>query len=438
MLDLRHVVDHLPEVRAQLLRRGPQAVSGLDAIAELAERRRALVTRLDALRAAQNEANAAMAKADKKGPEFAERRDALKRTSQDVKALEGELRVVEADIERGLLAVPNVPSPKAPDGRSEADNTLLRHWGDKPALPFTPRDHVDLGQALGLIDFERARKLSGSRFVVLKGAGARLTRALMSFMLDLHTREHGYTEIWPPTLVTDEALRGTGQLPKFGADLFKIAPIEDEGVPAGEAEKRDLYLIPTAEVPVTNLHRDEILDSEQLPIAYCAYSACFRSEAGSYGKDTRGMIRLHQFDKIELVRFERPEDAEAALEQMTAHAEEVLKRLQLHYRVMDLCVADLGASPHRTYDIEVWLPGQNAYREVSSCSWFGDYQARRAKIRYRPEKAGKPRLLHTLNGSGLPLGRTMVAVLEQYQQADGSVKVPDVLIPYMGGVEVLR
>ena len=438
MLDLRHVVDHLPEVRAQLLRRGPQAASGLDAIGELAQRRVALITRLDALRAAQNDANAAMAKADKKGPEFTERRDALKRTAQEVKALETELRVVEADVEQVLLAVPNVPSEKAPDGKDERDNALLREWGDKPALSFTARDHVELGQALGLLDFERARKLSGSRFVVLKGAGARLTRALMSFMLDLHTREHGYTEIWPPVLVNDDSLRGTGQLPKFAADLFKIAPIEDDGVPAADVEKRDLYLIPTAEVPVTNLHRDEILENDQLPVAYCAYSACFRSEAGSYGKDTRGMIRLHQFDKIELVRFERPEEAEAALETMTLHAEEVLKRLGLHYRVMDLCVGDLGANPHRTYDIEVWLPGQNAYREVSSCSWFGDYQARRAKIRYRPEKTGKPRLLHTLNGSALPLGRTMVAVLEQYQQADGSVKVPEALIPYMGGVEVLR
>ena len=438
MLDLRHVVDHLPEVRAQLLRRGPQAVSGLDAIAQLAERRRVLIMRLDALRAEQNDANAAMAKADKKSAEFGERRDALKRTAQEVKALETELRVVEADVEGELLAVPNVPAKQIADGKGEADNVLVREWGQKPALSFVARDHVDLGQALSLLDLERATKLSGSRFVVLRGAGARLMRALMSFMLDLHTREHGYTEIWPPVLVNDESLRGTAQLPKFAADLFKIAPIEQPGVPAADLERRELYLIPTAEVPVTNLHRDEILEDEALPVKYCAYSPCFRSEAGSYGKDTRGMIRLHQFEKVELVRFERPEAAEAALEELTRHAEEVLKRLELHYRVMDLCTGDLGAAPHRTYDLEVWLPGQNAYREISSCSWFGDYQARRAKIRYRPEKGGKPRLLHTLNGSGLPLGRTLVAVLEQYQQADGSVRVPSVLVPYMGGLEVIR
>jgi len=438
MLDLRHVVDHLPEVRAQLQRRGPNAASTLDAIAELAERRRVLITRLDTLRAEQNDANAAMAKADKKSPEFAERRDALKRTAQAVKALESELRVVEADVELALLSVPNLPAKTTPDGKDERDNVLVREWGQKPALAFAPRDHVDLGHALGLLDMERATKLSGSRFVVLRGAGARLMRALMSFMLELHTREHGYTEIWPPVLVNDESLRGTAQLPKFASELFKIAPIEQPGVPAADLERRELYLIPTAEVPVTNLHRDEILENEALPVKYCAYSPCFRSEAGSYGKDTRGMIRVHQFEKVELVRFERPEQAEAALEELTRHAEEVLKRLELHYRVMDLCTGDLGSSPHRTYDLEVWLPGQNAYREISSCSWFGDYQARRAKIRYRPEKGGKPRLLHTLNGSGLPLGRTLVAVLEQYQQADGSVRVPRVLVPYMGGQEVIR
>jgi seryl-tRNA synthetase len=435
MLDPKLVRAETERVRAQLARRG--YAFDLGRFQDLEGRRKSLQVETEKLQAERNARSREIGQAKGRGEDVA-------RLMRETEALKGRLdgnsaslAALQDELDRFLLDLPNLPQAGVPEGRDAAANVELRRWGT-PRPGQGVRDHADLGEALGQMDFAAAAKVTGARFVVLRGALARLHRALAQFMLDLHTREHGYEELYVPYLVSGQSMRGTGQLPKFGADLFKIAPIEDEGVPAGEAEKRDLYLIPTAEVPVTNLHRDEILDSEQLPIAYCAYSACFRSEAGSYGKDTRGMIRLHQFDKIELVRFERPEDAEAALEQMTAHAEEVLKRLQLHYRVMDLCVADLGASPHRTYDIEVWLPGQNAYREVSSCSWFGDYQARRAKIRYRPEKAGKPRLLHTLNGSGLPLGRTMVAVLEQYQQADGSVKVPDVLIPYMGGVEVLR
>jgi seryl-tRNA synthetase len=313
----------------------------------------------------------------------------------------------------------------------------VREFGDKPMQAFVPKDHVEIASALGIVDFERGVKISGARFVSLRGAGARLTRALLSFMLDLHTREHGYTEIWPPALVNAHSLRGTGQLPKFAADVFRLASDWDDSADreAG-AERQDLYLIPTAEVPLTNLHRDEIL--EQLPIKYCAYTPCFRSEAGSYGKDTRGMIRLHQFDKVELVRFERPEAGEAALEQLTHEAEVVLQRLGLHYRVMELCAGDLGANARRCYDIEVWLPGQKAYREISSCSWFGDFQARRAKIRFRPGQGEKPQHVHTLNGSGLAIGRTIVAILEQYQQADGSVAVPQALVPYLGGTEVIR
>jgi seryl-tRNA synthetase len=304
--------------------------------------------------------------------------------------------------------------------------------GEKPTFAFAPRDHVDLGLALDILDFERAGKVSGARFSVLKGMGSRLERGLMQMMLDLHVDEHGYTEVWPPVLIKDSAMRGTGQLPKFAADAFRIAKDWDTH---GETEGHDLYLAPTAEVPVTNLHTDEIIDGEHLPIAYTAYTACFRSEAGSYGKDTRGLIRQHQFDKVELVRFCRPEDAEDQLEQLTTHAENVLRKLGLHYRVVQLCSADMGFAATKSYDLEVFLPGQDAFREISSCSWFSDFQARRANIRYRPEPKGKPRFLHTLNGSGLAIGRTLVAILEQNQQADGSVVIPQVLRPYVGGRE---
>ncbi len=444
MLDHREVVDQLDTVRAALARRSAAAASRLDAIATLAARRKQVIARREAIKSQQNEANQAMAALDKQSEEFRARRDALKAMSTEVKALDTEQRDVEAELEQAILPVPNVPAARVPDGKGSDDNVFVRAWGEKPAFDFAPKDHVEIGTKLGLLDLERAVKISGARFVVLRGAGARLTRALMSFMLDLHSGEHGYTEIWPPVLVKDTAMRGTGQLPTFAADAFRIASDWDQsadraaGEDKGEAERHDLYLIPTAEVPVTNLHADEILEADKLPIKYCAYSACFRSEAGSYGRDMRGMIRVHQFDKVELVRFERPEGAEAALEELTREAERVLSTLGLHYRVMELCAGDLGASARRGYDIEVWLPGQAAYREVSSCSWFGDYQARRAKIRYRPAAGEKPKLLHTLNGSGLPLGRTLVAVLEQYQQPDGSVRVPTALVPYMGGVEVIR
>jgi seryl-tRNA synthetase len=318
----------------------------------------------------------------------------------------------------------------------------LRSWGEKPALGDDAKDHIELGTSLGILDFERAAKLSGSRFVVLKGAGARLERALLSFMLDLHGDEHGYTEVWPPALVLDSALRGTGQLPKFAADVFRIASDWDED-DDGQTERRDLYLIPTAEVPVTNLHAGEIIEAVELPIRYCAYTPCFRSEAGSHGRDTRGMIRQHQFDKVELVRFEHPDRAEAAHEELTGHAEAVMQKLGLHYRVVELCAGDLGFAAKRCFDLEVWLPGQQAYREISSCSWFGDFQARRAKIRFRPEQTpggkgkAKPQMLHTLNGSGLAIGRCLIAILEQYQQPDGSVRVPEALQPYMGGMQVI-
>jgi seryl-tRNA synthetase len=425
MLDLRFVVDHIDEVRAALARRSPTAADTLAPIAELGRQRRQIIAASEAKAAARNQANDAMAKADKKSPEFAAKREELKALSGEVKELEKQLGEVEAAIQTALAVVPNLPDPSAPSGAGEKDNPVRRVWGDKPSFAFEPKAHWDLGTALGILDFERAAKLSGARFTVLFGAAARLERALITFMLDLHTREQGYTEVLPPFLVKDTALYGTGQLPKFEADLFKTSKKEGEAA-------YDLYLIPTAEVPVTNLHAGEILDGAALPVAYAAYTPCFRSEAGSHGKDVRGLIRQHQFDKVEIVRLTTPETSAAQHELLTGHAEEVLKRLGLHYRVVELCTGDLGFGAQRTYDLEVWLPGQGLYREISSCSNYGEFQARRAGLRYRPEPKAKPRLVHTLNGSALAVGRTVIAILEQYQQADGSVVVPDVLRSFMG------
>lgn len=430
MLDLRFVVDHLEEVRAALTRRSPGAADTLAPIAELSRKRRELISSVESKAAARNAANDAMAKADKKSPEFAEKREELKRLSGEIKEAEKALSEVEAEIQKMLAVVPNMPDPSVPDGKNEEDNVVVRVWGEKPSLSFSPKAHWDIGTGLGILDFDRGAKLSGSRFTVLFGAAARLERALISFMLDLHTREHGYTEVLPPFLVKDTALYGTGQLPKFEEDLFKTRKADPD-------QAFDLYLIPTAEVPVTNLHADEILDAASLPIAYTAYTPCFRAEAGSHGKDVRGLIRQHQFDKVELVRFCAPEQSNEQHELLTSHAEEVLKRLKLHYRTVLLCAGDMSGASQKTFDIEVWLPGQGVYREISSCSNFGDYQARRAQIRYRAEPKAKPRLAHTLNGSGLAVGRTVVAILEQYQQEDGSVVVPEVLRPAMG-CEVIR
>jgi seryl-tRNA synthetase len=425
MLDLRHVMDHLEEVQAGLRRRSAAAAETLSPIAELGQSRRELIGAVERKQAERNRANEEMGKADKKSPAFAEKRDELKRLSAEIKDAEKALGELEGRIQATLAVVPNVPDPGVPDGKGEEDNQVVRTWGEKPTFSFTPKAHWDLGTALGILDFERAAKLSGARFTVLMGAAARLERALISFMLDLHTREHGYTEVLPPFLVKDSALYGTGQLPKFEDDLFKTRKSDPD-------RAYDLYLIPTAEVPVTNLHADEILERADLPVAYAAYTPCFRSEAGSHGKDVRGLIRQHQFDKVELVRFSVPEDSAAQHELLTGHAEEVLKRLRLHYRVSLLCAGDMGFGAQRTYDLEVWLPSAGAYREISSCSNFGDFQARRAQIRYRPEPKAKARLLHTLNGSALAVGRTLIAVLEQYQQADGSIVVPDALRPFMG------
>jgi seryl-tRNA synthetase len=446
MLDLRYVTENLDEVRAQLARRSDKYAPLLDEVAKLAVERRAALTELERLRAVRNEASAAMAKLDKKSPEFTEKRDELKASGDRAKELEARDKALEAELEALVLGVPNLPDASTPDGADEHGNVVVKVWGELPSYDFTPRDHADLGVALGILDFERAAKISGARFTVLLGAAARLERALLSFMMDVHANEHGYTEIWPPALVLPSAMRGTGQLPKFAADMFKTERTKlAETATEDERAANDLYLAPTAEVPVTNFHGDEIFEAADLPRAYVAYTACFRAEAGSYGKDTKGLIRQHQFDKIELVRFCRAGEGPEQLELLRRHAETILERLGLHYRTVQLCAGDLGFGAKKCFDLEVWLPGQNAYREISSCSWFGDFQARRAKIRYRDEplgtsdpasrRGGKPQLAHTLNGSGLAIGRTLVAILEQYQEADGSVRVPEALRPYMGGLE---
>ena len=426
MLDARYVADHFDEVRAQLARRGAEFAEAIDGVVSLVSSRRELTRKTELLQAERNTASDAMAKLAKSGDKqgMAARRDELKALSETVKALELELTAADAQIEEILLGIPNVPHESVPEGQSEDKNVVVRSWGQKPSFEFEPKPHWELGEKLGILDFERAAKLSGARFSVLWGLGARLERALATFMLDLHTLEHGYTEIYPPYLVKAEALRGTSQLPKFEEDLFKTKR-SDPNDPSA------LYLIPTAEVPVTNLHADEILEAAQLPLGYTAYTPCFRSEAGSYGRDVRGLIRQHQFDKVEIVRFSTPEQSLEELEKLTLHAEEVLKRLNLHYRVVEHCAGDLGFAATKGYDLEVWLPSQNTYREISSCSVCGDFQARRAKIRYRPEPKAKPRLVHTLNGSGLAIGRTWVAILEQYQQADGTVLLPEALRPFM-------
>lgn len=431
MLDSRFVAENLDHVRASIARRGSSAESSLDDVAALAQQRRGLIAEVETLQAERNAANQHMSSLAKSGDKqaFELSREQLKTLSSKVKGLESELATIEDALQSKLLSVPNLPHSSVPDGRGEADNPVVRVWGDKPEFAFAPRQHDELGEALGIIDQKRAAKLSGARFNVLVGLGARLERALVRYMLDLHTEKHGYLEVLPPYLVKASALFGTGQLPKFEADLFRTGrqPRSDEN-----ADDSALYLIPTAEVPVTNLHADEILDATELPKAYTAFTPCFRSEAGSYGKDVRGLIRQHQFHKVELVRFVRPEAALAELEKLTAHAEAVLQGLGLHYRVSELCSGDLGFGAEKTYDLEVWLPGQDAYREISSCSSFGQFQARRAKIRFRPAPKEKPQLVATLNGSALAVGRTLVAILEQGQQADGSVRIPAALVPYVG------
>ena len=430
MLDLRYVVDHLAEVKTALGRRNAAAAAALDSIEALARSRKEAISASESRAAERNKANEEMARLPKGSPEFLARRDSLKQLSAEQKEFEKKVGEVEAEIQQILQGVPNMPLPSVPDGAGAEDNREVKVWGERPSFDFTPRPHWEIGTGLQILDFDRAARLSGARFSVLFGAGARLERALIQFMLDLHTGHHGYTEVQTPFLVRGTALFGTGNLPKFEQDLFKIHGDAPDMLQA-------MYLIPTAEVPVTNLHGSELLEADRLPVAYAAYTPCFRSEAGSAGRDVRGMIRQHQFDKVELVRLATPETAEAQHEALTRHAEIVLEQLGLHYRRMLLCAGDMGFSSQKTYDLEVWLPSENQFREISSCSWFGDFQSRRADLRYRPEPKAKPRFLHTINGSALAVGRTLIAILEQFQRADGSVLIPPALRPYMGGMEVL-
>ncbi len=426
MLDPAFLRDNLDAIRAALQARGADLTSELEELASLEARRRRLLPELEGLKRAQNTSGDEVARARRQGLDTAKIQETSRERAQQIKQLGIELEAIEQRRNRGLLVLPNLPHASVPAGKSSADNVEVRRHGTPRELGFAAKAHWDLGPELGIIDFERGTKIAGARFSVLAGDGARLARALINFMLDLHTRSHGYTEIEPPFMANTASLTGTGNLPKFEADLFKIA---------GDW---DLYLVPTAEVPLTNMHRGEILDGRQLPIRYTAYTPCFRSEAGSYGADVRGLIRQHQFDKVELMAFTTPEQSYAELERLTANAEEVLKRLELPYRTMLLCTGDMGFASAKTYDLEVWLPGQNSYREISSCSNTEAFQARRANIKFRPQGTGKAEAVHTLNGSGLAVGRTLIAILENGQQADGSVVIPEALRPYMDGRTTLE
>lgn len=426
MLDPNFVKDHLDAVQTGMANRGLDVTAELQNLATAESHRRRLIPQIEGLKREQNASGDQVARAKRQGEDASHLFEASKQRGQKIKQLEFELDTAERQRTLLLETLPNVPHVSVPVGKSAADNVVVRTWGEPRGMDFEPKAHWDLGPELGLIDFERATKISGTRFAVLMGAGAQLERALINFMLSLHGNEHGYTEVLPPFLVSSSTLYGTGQLPKFEQDLFKIA---------GEW---DLYLIPTAEVPVTNLYRGEILDGRLLPLKYTAYTPCFRSEAGSYGADTRGLIRQHQFDKVELVKFATPATSYEELESLTANAERVLQLLGLPYRTVALCTGDMGFSSSKTYDIEVWLPSQKTYREISSCSNCESFQARRANIKFRPEGTGKAEYVHTLNGSGLAVGRTLIAVLENYQQKDGSVVIPEVLRPFMGGREEIK
>ena len=425
MIDPAILRDDLDVVRSAVASRGANLAAQLDELAALETLRRQLLPELEGLKREQNIAGEEVARAKRQGLDVATLHGAGRHRGTRIKQLDHELSAVEERRNQGLLVIPNLPHVSVPVGKSAADNVEVRRHGTPRTFAFAPQAHWDLGPALGIIDFERGTKIAGARFSVLIGAGARLARALTNFMLQLHTTEHGYTEVEPPFMANSASLLGTGNLPKFEEDLFKIA---------GDW---DLYLVPTAEVPLTNMHRGEILDGRTLPIRYTAYTPCFRSEAGSYGADVRGLIRQHQFDKVELMVFTTPDQSYSELERLTLNAEEVLKRLELPYRTMQLCTGDMGFASAKTYDIEVWLPGQNNYREISSCSNTEAFQARRAAIKYRPAGAGKAAFVHTLNGSGLAVGRTLIAILENYQQEDGSVVVPEALRPFMGGLEVV-
>jgi len=423
MLDPKRLRTDLEGVAAGLRRRGFELDTA--AVSRLEERRKAVQTRTQSLQAERNERSKAIGQAKARGEDIEPLKAEVADLGDQLKAAETELEEIQAELEAMLMGIPNIPDESVPQGDDDSQNEEVRRWGEPPAFDFEPRDHVDLGAPNDWMDFEDAAKIAGARFVVMRGAMARLHRALIQFMLDIQTREHGYREVYVPYLVNSDSARGTGQLPKFEEDLFATA-----------TDPR-FYLVPTAEVPVTNLARGEIIDADRMPVKYTAHTPCFRSEAGSYGKDTRGLIRQHQFEKVELVQLVPPATSWDALEELTGHAERILQRLDLPYRVVTLCTGDLGFSSAKTYDLEVWLPGQGKYREISSCSNFLDFQARRMGARWRNPETRKPEYLHTLNGSGLAIGRTLVAVLENYQQADGSIVIPEALRPWMGGMTVL-
>jgi len=422
MLDIKFVRDNRDEVERMLEQRGYDM--DLQAILSLDQQRREAIQEVESLKHERKVVSDQIAQMKKKGEDASQIISRMRQASQRIKELDGKLGEVEDEIHRSLLLIPNVPHESVPVGKDENDNPVVKRWGEITQFSFTPKPHWELGESLGILDFERAAKITGARFTLYWGLGAQLERALINFMLDLHTTKHGYVEVLPPFVVNSSAMMGTGQLPKFREDLFKL-------------EDWDYYLVPTAEVPVTNIFMNEILEEEDLPLCYTAYTPCFRSEAGSYGKDTRGLIRQHQFNKVEMVKFTTPEQSYDELESLLLDAEEVLQKLELPYQVVTLCTGDLGFSAAKTYDIEVWIPGQQAFREISSCSNFGDFQARRANIRYRPKGKKKIAYPYTLNGSGLAVGRTLVAIIENWQQEDGTVVIPPALRTYMGGVDII-
>jgi seryl-tRNA synthetase len=420
MLDIKYLRQNIDFVIAKMRERGQEM--NLERFIDLDAKRRAIIQEVEALRGERNAVSKRIGERKKKREDAADLIARMGEVSNRIRDLDESLKRADEELHAILMMLPNIPHESVVCGKGAEDNPVVRVWGGRPVFSFTPRPHWEIGEDLNILDFARGAKITGARFTLYRGLGARLERAIINFMLDLHTAEHGYTEVLPPFMVNRESMTGTGQLPKFEEDLFRI-------------DKVDYFLIPTAEVPVTNIHREEILTEKELPIRYVAYTPCFRAEAGSYGTDTRGLIRQHQFNKVELVKFAKPEDSYEELEKLTLNAEEVLKRLKIPYRVVSLCTADLGFSSAKTYDIEAWLPGQEAYREISSCSNFEEFQARRASIRFRREESGKVEFVHTLNGSGLAVGRTLVAILENGQQADGSVTIPEPLRPYMGGVD---
>lgn len=423
MLDLKMLRKELSEVKKRLQHRN-EDISGLDKIQELDEQRLKLLQQGEALKNQRNRVSQEVARRKRSGEDAQELIEQMRNVGDEIKAIDDQLREIEASIREVLLSLPNLPHESVPIGQGEEDNVPVRYWGEKRDFPFSPKPHWELGQALGWLDFERASKVTGSRFVFYKGLGARLERALYNFMMDLHTTQHGYVEMIPPYMVNRGSMVGTGQLPKFEEDVFAV-------------NGTDYFLIPTAEVPVTNYFRDEILSKEELPVYYAAFSPCFRAEAGAAGRDTRGLIRMHQFQKVELVKLVEPEQSYEELEKLVQDAEAVLQRLGLPYRVMLMCTGDLGFAAAKKYDLEVWMPASQTYREISSCSNFEDFQARRANLRYRPTPKSKPEFVHTLNGSGLAIGRTVAAILENYQLEDGSVQIPEALQPYMGGATVI-